>query len=66
MNQGSKVRLCSMAPALREMPYPTNLYRVTLPDGTTLEERAIGLSQIAAHYPQAVRVEVVVAVGDFW
>jgi hypothetical protein len=37
---------------------PTIEFRIWLPDGTVFTERAIGLSIIAAHYPQACRVEV--------
>ena len=46
--------------------HPTIEYRVTLPDGRELTERVIGLSQIAALYPQAVRVERVSAGGGFY
>ena len=43
-------------------------YRVTLPDGSEVVERCIGLSQVAAEHPEAVKVELV---GDkshanFW
>lgn len=55
--------------------YPTIEYRIYLPNTLPFEEHAIGLSQIAALYPQAVRVEVVDAAvpcvdcpvkGQFW
>lgn len=36
--------------------YETVEYRVTMRDGTEKIERAIGLSQIAAYYPDAVQV----------
>jgi hypothetical protein len=36
--------------------YPTIEYRVTMRDGTEKIERVIGLSQIAAYYPDAVQV----------
>lgn len=61
----SKSRPAAMA------AYPTTEYRVWMPDGSTFTERAIGLSQIAAYYPHAVRVEVVREpepgmMGEFW
>lgn len=31
-------------------------YCVTMPDGTEKTERAIGLSQVAAYYPEAVQI----------
>ncbi len=34
-------------------------YRVTLPDGREVIERCIGLSQVAAEHPAAVKVELV-------
>jgi hypothetical protein len=37
--------------------YPTILYRVVLPDDSEKIERVIGLSQIAAYYPDAKRIE---------
>ena len=40
-------------------------FRVVLPDGTERHERAIGLSQIAAYWPDAIRVERMDAAG-FW
>jgi hypothetical protein len=52
-------------PKLAEQ-YPTIEYRVFLPDGREFIERAIGLSVIVAHYPQAWRVERVDAAGGFW
>lgn len=43
------------------------IYRVTLPSGQQLEERCIGLSQVAAEHPEAVRVELVREErGAFW
>jgi len=39
-------------------PYTTHIYLVTLPDGTQVREQVIGLSQVAAYHPQAVRVEM--------
>ena len=41
-------------------------YRVTLPDGTEVIERVIGLSEIAAYYPQARAVVLLPPVGAFW
>jgi len=41
-------------------------YRVTLPDGTEKIERVIGLSQIAAYWPQAIKIERVNACGGFY
>lgn len=50
---------------LREMPL--RLYRVTFADGQQVEERCIGLSQIAAQWPDAKRVEWMADTkGPFW
>ncbi len=46
--------------------YPTIEYRVFMPDGREFIERAIGLSVIVAHYPQAWRVERVDMSGGFY
>ena len=46
--------------------YPTVEYRVTLPDGSEKIERVIGLSQIAAYWPDAIKVERIDACGGFW
>jgi hypothetical protein len=48
--------------------YPTIEYRVFMPDGREFIERAIGMSVIVAHYPQAWRVERVSdgEKGNFW
>jgi hypothetical protein len=53
-------------PKIANPKYPTREYRVTLPDGSEKIERVIGLSQIAAYYPDAIRVELVEEVGGFW
>lgn len=39
--------------------YSTRLYHVTMPSGHEFTERAIGLSVIVAHYPQAIAVRLV-------
>ena len=44
---------------------PMVSYRVVLPDGTERLERVIGLSQIAAMWPEAVRVTRA-DFGGFW
>jgi len=41
-------------------------YRVTLPDGSEMIERVIGLSQIAAYWPEAIKIERVNACGGFY
>jgi len=41
-------------------------YRVTLPDGSEMVERVIGLSQIAAYWPEAIKIERVDACGGFY
>jgi hypothetical protein len=42
-------------------------YRVFLPDGREVIERVIGLSMVAAYYPDAWKVERVDATtGGFW
>ena len=41
-------------------------YRVTLPDGAEKIERVIGLSQIAAYWPEAIKIERVDACGGFY
>jgi len=46
--------------------YQTVEYRVFLPDGTEKIERAIGLSQIAAYWPDAIKIERVDACGGFY
>jgi hypothetical protein len=51
-------------PKLTEQ-YPTIAYRVFLPDGSEKIERAIGLSQIAAYYPDAVMIQRCDVAG-FW
>jgi hypothetical protein len=51
---------------LADAKYPTIEYRVYLPGGVEKIERAIGLSQVVAHYPEAWRVERVDAAGGFW
>jgi hypothetical protein len=59
-------RYAAKRPKLAEPKYSTREYRVTLPDGSERIERVIGLSQIAAYWPDAIRVELVEAVGGFW
>ena len=46
--------------------YPTVEYRVFLADGREFIERVIGLSQIAAYWPDAIKIERVDACGGFW
>lgn len=46
--------------------YSKRLYRVWLPDGRVVDERAIGPSEIPALYPQLVRLELVPELGEFW
>ncbi len=46
---------------------PLRIYLVTYGDGSTVVERCIGLSQVAAEHPHALRVEWVGStVGPFW
>ena len=50
---------------------PTIEYRIWLPDGTVFTERAIGPSQIVAHYPQLIGLQVVPKLapgmmGELW
>lgn len=46
---------------------PLRVYVVTFGDGQQVTERCIGLSQVAAEHPDAVRVEWVDStVGAFW
>jgi len=52
-------------PKLAEQ-YPTIEFRVFLPGGEEKIERAIGMSVIVAHYPQAWRVERVDMAGGFY
>jgi hypothetical protein len=52
-------------PKLAEQ-YPTIEFRVFLPGGEERIERAIGMSVIVAHYPQAWRVERVDMSGGFY
>ena len=61
----SKSRPAAMA------SYTTTEYRVWLPDGTTFTERAIGPSQIIAHYPNLIGLWVVQEMkpgmmGEMW
>lgn len=48
----------------RDPKCATRAYRVILPDGQDFVERGIGLSQIAAHYPEATMVQRID--GGFW
>jgi hypothetical protein len=52
-------------PKLTEQ-YPTIDFRIYLPGGVEKIERAIGMSVIVAHYPQAWRVERVDMSGGFY
>lgn len=46
---------------------PLRIYLVTYGDGSTVVERCIGLSQVAAEHPHAVMGEWVGSeVGPFW
>jgi|GEM_PF-2753044 hypothetical protein len=46
---------------------PLRIYLVTYGDGSTVVERCIGLSQVAAEHPHAQRVEWIGStVGGFW
>lgn len=59
MTEQSRVRLCSMAQPRAVPRYPTQLFRITMKDGTTVEVRYIGISAAVAEWPDAVRWEVV-------
>lgn len=46
---------------------PLRFYRVTYADGRQVEERCIGLAQVAAEHPEAVLVEWIGSTeGAFW
>ncbi len=64
-HEAKQAAYAAKRPKLAEQ-YPTIEYRVFLPDGREFIERAIGLSVIVAHYPQAWRVERVDMSGGFY
>jgi hypothetical protein len=64
-HQAKQAAYAAKRPKLAEQ-YPTIEYRVFMPDGREFIERAIGMSVIVAHYPQAWRVERVDMSGGFY
>ena len=64
-HEAKQAAYAAKRPKLAEQ-YPTIEYRVFMPDGREFIERAIGMSVIVAHYPQAWRVERVDMSGGFY
>jgi hypothetical protein len=64
-HEAKQAAYAAKRPKLAEQ-YPTIEYRVFLPDGREFIERAIGMSVIVAHYPEAIKIERVDAMGGFW